>query len=317
MTHTASVVGVRVVGRDDPGHGWVVDLDEAALRLYGLPPEEFTAARNDLAKRTSADGDTATGTAIKALRKPTLAAWLANQLVRADPDGVSELTKLGEELREAHLSGDGDRLRDLSPRRHELVQKLVQSARTHAKDGGHKVTDGVADRLTETLDAALVDPDAGQLLRSGVLTSALRHVGFGVVDETGEPAQVIPIRTTPTERRTAPGKADKAARRKDEDRGGDARRRKELQEKVAQATADLDAAEAERAQAEAELDANEHHVDDMRTAVERLTEELDKARRELRKAESRTASLERSLTSATRAAATARRRLDAARTAQP
>jgi len=56
--------------------------------------------------------------------------------------------------------------------------------------GGRRVTAQTAERLTETLDAALVDPGAAQLLRTGQLTSALRHVGFGVVDENGDPAQL-------------------------------------------------------------------------------------------------------------------------------
>ena len=51
---------------------------------------------------------------MKALRKPTLAAWLANQLVGTDPDQVNDLTELGDQLREAHLSADGPRGR--SPR---------------------------------------------------------------------------------------------------------------------------------------------------------------------------------------------------------
>jgi phage shock protein A len=49
------------------------------------------------------------------------------------------------------------------------------------------------------------------------------------------------------------------------------RRRKELEDLVAEADAEYDEAEAERAKAESELDANEHHMADMRTAIERLT----------------------------------------------
>jgi hypothetical protein len=49
---------------------------------------------------------------LKALRKPTLAAWLANQLVRTDPGQVNDLTELGDQLREAHLSADGPRRRN-------------------------------------------------------------------------------------------------------------------------------------------------------------------------------------------------------------
>ena len=44
-------------------------------RLYELPLEEFTAARNALAKET---GDAA----LKQLKKPTVPAWAVNQLAR-------------------------------------------------------------------------------------------------------------------------------------------------------------------------------------------------------------------------------------------
>jgi hypothetical protein len=182
-----------------------VDLDAAAVELYGLTPDEFTAARNQMAKVAKSNGAATVSTAIMALRRPTLAAWLANLLVRTEPDGVNELTELGDELRAAHLSADGARLRQLTPRRHDLVQALVRTARERAKDRGRAVSATVADRLTETLDAALIDPGAAQLLRSGQLTSALRHVGFGVVDESGAPARFAPMK--PRTVRRAPAKA--------------------------------------------------------------------------------------------------------------
>ncbi|MFG1626762.1 hypothetical protein [Kribbella sp. NPDC049227] len=178
-----------------------MDVDAVAVELYGLTPEQFTAARNAAAKD---GGDASTGEAIKTLRKPTLAAWLANQLVRADPDGVNDLTELGEQLRQAHASGDGTQLRRLTPRRHSLVQRVVQTARDLAREQGRPVSEQITQRLTEALDAALVDPGAAQLLRSGQLTSALRHVGFGVVDETGEPAQLAPV--TPRVVRSRPSR---------------------------------------------------------------------------------------------------------------
>ena len=77
-----------------------MDVDAAAVELYGLAPEQFTAARNAAAKAAKDGGDVRAGEAIKTLRKPTLAAWPANQLVRADPDGVNDLTELGEQLRQ-------------------------------------------------------------------------------------------------------------------------------------------------------------------------------------------------------------------------
>src|SRR6266508_1336587 len=115
-----------------------------------------------MAKAAKGNNEPAAAAAITALREPTLAAWLANLLVRTDPDGVNDLTVLGDELRAAHLSADGTRLRQLTPRRHELVQALVRTARARANERDRVVSDSVAVRLTETLDAALIDPGAAQ-----------------------------------------------------------------------------------------------------------------------------------------------------------
>ena len=290
-----------------PGHRREVDLDAVAVELYGLAPDEFTAARNQLVK--SLGGDTAA--AIKSLRKPTLAAWLANLLVRTDPEGVNTLTELGEDLRAAHLSADGARLRALTPKRHALVKQLVASASAQAKQLGRSVTPAVADRLTETLDAALIDPGAAQLLRSGQLTSALRHVGFGVVDESGEPAKLAPMRPRAV-RSTPAKKASKAARR---DPSGTERaaqrRRAELQARADEVEADYREAEQERAEAESVLDANQHQVADLQATIDRLTEELDQARQMLKTAQRDTSRLERAVDRATRTAAGAQRRRDA------
>ncbi|WP_432947454.1 hypothetical protein ACQPXM_10960 [Kribbella sp. CA-253562] len=285
-----------------------MDVDQVAVELYGLGPEDFTAARNLAAKNA---GDPRAAEAIKALRKPTLAAWLANQLVRADPDGVHQLTELGEQLRQAHLSGDAPALRRLTPQRHELVRALVTTARDKARAEGRTVTAAVAERLTETLDAALVDPGAAQLLRSGQLTSALRHVGFGVVDESGEPARLVPVkprvvrgkRPTPVRKATTPPRPRRNPLQQ---------RQAELAARVEQAAAEYAEAEAERVEAEAVLDANQHHLADLETTIERLTDELEQTRDRLKAVRRETARLQRTLDRATRNAAAAQRRRDGA-----
>ncbi|GAB2635242.1 hypothetical protein [Kribbella swartbergensis] len=294
----------------------------AVLELYGLPPEQFTAARNQLATALKDAGDIAGSAEVRALRKPTIAAWLANRLVRIAPDQVDELTAFGEQIRTAHATGDRVGLKQLTPRRHELVQQLVAVAAADAAANGRVVTPVAAERLTETLDAALVDPRAAQLLRTGRLSSAMRHVGFGVVDESGEPAAVQPLKKAakvaqPTQRAKAPtGKAPAAqaapvAAGKPTQKQLLRQRRTELQQRLREVAAEYEAAEKERLAAESELDANEHHIADMQTAIERLTDELEQARRELRAAQSRTRKLERGLTIAARAAASAKRRLAA------
>lgn len=289
------------------------------LELYGLPPEQFTAARNQFAKTLKDAGDIAGHVEVRALRKPTVAAWLANRLVRIAPDQVDELTEFGEQIRTAHVTGDCVRLKELTPRRHELVQELVKIAKADAASNGRVITDTAAtERLTETLDAALVDPRAAQLLRTGRLSSALRHVGFGVVDENGDPAAVQPLKraaATAAPRAKAPSRKASAAKTTAADKTAQKqlqrRRRTELQQRLREVEAEYEAAEKERLAAESELDANEHHIADMQTAIQRLSDELEQARRELRTAQARTRKLERGLTIAARTAASAKRRLDA------
>ncbi|WP_460662956.1 hypothetical protein [Kribbella swartbergensis] len=292
-----------------------MDVDAAVIELYGLPPEQFTPARNELARVARDAGDPRTSAVIKTLKKPTVAAWLANQLIRAAPDQINDLTELGEQLRQAQISGDGARLRQLTPHRHRLVQQLVKTARALARDHGRPVSQQIAQRLTETLDAAVVDPGAAQLLRSGQLTSALRHVGFGVVDETGGFAELAPIKprvvrstrpkvpekkTTTTRPRRAP-KVDRTLQK----------RRSELESRAKEAESEYAAAEAERAEAEAQLSAHDHHIADLEATIERLAESLERARQELRDANRRTRRLQVELARTTRNAAIAQRRRDA------
>jgi hypothetical protein len=302
-----------------------MDLDAAVIELYGLAPEDFTAARNQLAKTARDAGDERASTTLKALRKPTLAAWLANQLVRIDPAGIDDLTTLGEELQAAHLSGDGARVRELTRVRRNLVRSLVKTARAHAESLGRPVSEPAAVKLTETLEAALVDRGAAQLLRTGQLTSAMRHVGFGVVDEAGDPAQMAPLKPrvvrTKTPKPTTPPKtpartAEKprtVARRKPAADQALQRRRAELRTLAEEAEAEYADAEAQRAEAEAQLDANQHQISDLETRIERLTEELEQAREQLRLARRETQRKHRALDRATRNAASLQRRRDASR----
>jgi hypothetical protein len=124
-----------------------VDRDAAVVELYGLPAGQFVAARNQLAKAVRDRGDEPTAAAIVALRKPTVAAWLANQLVRADPDGIHALTELGEQLRRTYLTADSARRRELTRQRHDLVGHLVHTASQRGRrPPRHRPDRGAADR---------------------------------------------------------------------------------------------------------------------------------------------------------------------------
>ena len=83
-------------------------LDEAD-ELYGLPLDEFTAARDALAKRLRGEKRREDADAVKALKRPSVAAGAINLAVREH--GADDLLAAGEELRSAHealLEGSGD-----------------------------------------------------------------------------------------------------------------------------------------------------------------------------------------------------------------
>ena len=161
-----------------------MDVDRAIDELYTLPPEAFTAARDELVAAARRTGDAKTATSLRKLRRPSRSAWLVNQLVRHRRDPVDQLLDLGLALRDAQKALAGDDLRRLSAQRSSVVSALTRDARRLAEELGQPVNETVGREVRSTLDAALADPAAAEEVRSGRLTTSLQHSGFGTgVDE--------------------------------------------------------------------------------------------------------------------------------------
>lgn len=172
----AIAVGTLVPNHE--GHGPDVDLESTAAELYALAPGEFVAARTDAEKRARAAGDRELATRIRALAKPTAAAWIANQLVRQHPEEITGLRELGAGLREATATLEREQLRSLSQQQNRVIAALVAQGRSLAKAAGHAMSEATERGLDATLRAALADEDMAGQLASGQLTTALEHVGF-------------------------------------------------------------------------------------------------------------------------------------------
>lgn len=76
-------------------------LDDLADRLYALAPEDFTAARDAAAKQARAAGDAPLAKQVKALRRPSVGAWLVNRLATQEADLLDQLLSLGPALAQA------------------------------------------------------------------------------------------------------------------------------------------------------------------------------------------------------------------------
>ena len=153
-------------------------MADGADALYALPLDEFTAARNALARGLARAGDKDAATEVRKLIKPSKAAWALNQLARRQPDDVERLLAAGASLREAQqraLEGDAGSLREASRAQRDEVERLAAAAAELLGGEG-----GQADRLRATLQAAATDPAAGELLRRGRLVAELDPSGFGI-----------------------------------------------------------------------------------------------------------------------------------------
>ncbi|HEX3212038.1 MAG TPA: hypothetical protein VH016_05685 [Actinomycetota bacterium] len=178
---------------------------QAGDELFGLPPEEFVAARDDLARRLRREGEPEAAKQVKALRRPPLSAWAVNQLARR-PQGLGELLAAGERLRAAHqaaLAGEGAaELRAAAKAERENVAALVVAALELLGEAGHPTTDATRDRVAATLHAAAASPEAAELVGGGRLTADLDPSGFGAdAGAEGNGARGAAPEDDPAERR--------------------------------------------------------------------------------------------------------------------
>jgi hypothetical protein len=249
--------------------------------LYGLPLDRFVAERNALAKTLRADGERDQAAEVAALRKPSVAAWAVNQLVRTQRGAVAELLQAGDALREAQQQvlegrGDGRSLRAAVERERAAVDELTSTAGGLLSSEGQDLSQAVLDRVAETLRAAALDDDAREQVRAGRLERELRHVGLGGLAAGDAPAPrdapAPPRRskrdteTEGTERAAAKARADarteaRAAEREARRRveratravAGARERRDRAAQALSEAQVELDRADAERQDAEARL----------------------------------------------------------------
>jgi len=161
------------------------ELDEEIDRLFELPPEGFIAARDEMAKRLKTAGRSADAAEVRALRRPTVAAWGVNQVARRNPEGLKELLDAGAALRQAQrkvISGvKSSGFRDAMERRRRAVTRLTKAAEQVLEQSGHSSA-GAAEAAAATFEAASLDEEAAEAVRSGRLSKELPPpAGFGSV----------------------------------------------------------------------------------------------------------------------------------------
>jgi hypothetical protein len=251
----------------------MADLRGIADHLYGLRPDEFTAARTAAEKSARAEGNRELAAAVKALRRPAVAAWAVNLLVRRRAELVEQVVELGEQLRQAQSLLQGDALRDLARQRRQLVAAVASQARAlAAQEGDQQLSDAAARQVEDTLNAAMTDRLAAEAVRSGLLAQPLSSTGLESL------AEVLDVPLDAGAPEAAPARPALTVVR-DEDRG-----REEAQERVAAAGVAVRAAQKafdkatrKRAKGEAKVLQLEAELEELRRQVAELEERSEAA----------------------------------------
>jgi hypothetical protein len=252
--------------------GFPADLD----RLYQLPLDEFTAARNVLAK-----GAGKNAAAIRALTKPPLAAWAVNQLYWRERRAWDALVAAADNQRrtnKAMLAGRAGDVRAAGKVHDEAVQDALKTTLDILSRDGHPVTDATKQSIVNTLRALPAEEPPGRLTR------VLQPGGF-------EMLAGLTITKATKEAKTTKEPAEAKGTKEQAQSKADAKALTQAREA---------AASAERAVKEAEQAARRHEFEIARATrdEERAAKAVEQARVALDEAKTALASAEREQTDA-------------------
>jgi hypothetical protein len=262
----------------------MADLRSIAQELYGRPLSDFIAARKE-----AADGADAKEVAkqVKALRKPSAAAWAVNALARERAELVEEVVELGEQLRDAQSDSDGSRTRLLDRARRDLTRQALSEASDLVKASGGTLSAQAAAGVEETLRAAMTDPDAANAVQDGLLVATFAANPFEPVD-LSDVVAIPPEGARPRTKKPAQGptqlerkrieaaeatveKARRKAKTAAEELESQIEERDELQDELAETEKALDSADTAADRAEDADRKAQEALEDAEAELERLT----------------------------------------------
>jgi hypothetical protein len=166
-------------------------IDDEIDRLFQVPLNEFTPARNALAKGAGPDA-----AAVKRLHRPQTAAWVVNQLFWRRRKTYDRLIAASQALRGAHAAALTGRRGDLAAAEQEhraALRSAMDDVRTLLAESGEKPTPATITAANETLQALPHPTEA-----PGRLVRPLKPLGFEALTDllTGPAAAPAPARRT-------------------------------------------------------------------------------------------------------------------------
>ena len=295
-------------------------------RLFQVPLTEFTSARNALAAKLKKEGDSEAADRVKTLGKPSVSAWVANQLYWKYRKSFDRLLGAGEQFRKAQsaqLAGRKADLRAPLDARREALAELTRHASDILRDTGHPPSPDTMRRVTTTLEALATYGEQAGGPQPGRLTGDVAPPGFEAlaalvprgIDRVGHrqaPPRVIPFSQQKQPRRKT-GDAEADARAAEaERRAREAEAQRELREAervLASARKAAKRAEAAMKEAAARAKAADKEKAALESRFEKLTAAAESARQEARKVASEAEEAAQAVDDAERAVRNAREKL--------
>lgn len=259
--------------------------------LYALPLDEFTAARNALAKALTGEERAQ----VKRLEKPTVVPWVVNQIYWHERSAWNKVISAGRVLRAAQLAaleGTADDLREASAGHRSAVSSAVAAAQHLAERHGARPA---TDELARMLEAISLTPDPPAT--PGRFTQTVQPAGFEALAgftpalRLAHPART-PAPAPPPRHGTSPARAaERAAADAERARAAEAARAA-AQAAVDEARARLAAAEADAAAALKAAEAAKRELVQAEHAAQTSRVLVDRSRAALAERESRLRSLD-------------------------
>jgi hypothetical protein len=271
-------------------------LEEIAAELYSGPPADFVARRNARAKDA---GDPDLAAQIRALRKPSVAAWVVNLFARERADRLGQALQLAQELRDAQAELDAATLAQLGRQRRALTNQLAREAVGLASAQGGQVTSSTEEAVRQTIAAAFFDQDAAVAVASGRLVRELESSGSVDLEAAVAGGAPAPPASTP------PPTDEVKARRE----------RRAAEAAVHAAEQDVLRAQRDRAKAEDDVADLARRIEDFTRREGELEDALADVRAKLEDARSRIPDTDERTSTAETAVVAAERALDEARNA--
>jgi hypothetical protein len=243
-----------------------VDVESATDELYGASLEEFVPVRTRLVKELRDAGDREGAQVVSKLRKPTVPAWVLNQLARRSRRDVDLLLDAGHRLREAQAGVLGGEERGAFEQARTIERDALRRLLRDAEDllaerGGGSAN--VLSQVEQSLRSAAISEAGREALARGLFVEPLGAEGFDVVTQL---AASVP--SAGKRKRAAPGRDERAAAREAlqaaKTRLRDAERAaREAEKRTDSLRAELERAEAAEAAAQGEVERAQRELDEL------------------------------------------------------